>query len=366
VEFLELFFDLVFVFALFQLSHSLREHLTWRGALHTLLLLLALWWVWNATSGATDRFDPRHTAIQWLVLACMFGCFVMAAAVPEAFSTRGLVFAGTYLAVQVGRALILAVVTRAGRQHRPALRLLFWLSVSAVPWIAGAAVHGWAREALWGLAVAVDYTAAALRFPTPRLGRASWAEFALAGEYLAERHRQFFIIALGELILTSGLAFSGAGLTAEHAAPAVVAFATTALLGRVYIHRAGGVLGTAITAAPDPYRVTVLATFAQPIVLAAIVPISVGDEVIIQHPLDHTEPAWIAAILGGAAVFLAGRAVYEYAVYARVSRARLIGVGVLAAASPAMTPAPPLLVALTATAVLAGVALYDTCAFGPA
>jgi low temperature requirement protein LtrA len=295
----------------------------------------------------------------------MFGCFLMAAAVPAAFAARGMVFAGAYLAVQVGRALTLVVITRPDQQHRPATRLLFWLTVSAIPWLAGAAAQGWAREALWGLAVTIDYTAAALRFPAPRLGRASWAEFGLEGEYLAERHRQFFIIALGELILASGLALSSAGLTAEHTAPAVVAFATTALLGRVYIHPTGDRLGTAITTAPDPYRVTVLATYAQPVMLASIVPISAANEAVIQHPLGHTRPALTAAILGGPAVFLAGRALSEYAVYARMSRAHLIGVGVLAAVSPAMSAAPPLLAALTATAVLAAVALSHTVPVRP-
>jgi low temperature requirement protein LtrA len=360
VAFLELFFDLVYVFALFQLSHTLREHLTWRGALHTLVLLLALWWVWNLTSGATDRFDPRHATIQRLVIACMFGCFVMAAAVPGAFGPRGPVFAGTYVTVQVGRALTLAVITRADGRHHPALRLLFWLGLSAMPWLAGAAAHGWGRAVLWALAVAVDYTGLGLRVPTPGLGRARWTEFAIEGEYLAERHRLFFIIALGELILTSGLAYSHSGATLDRIVPAAVAFGTTVLLWRVYIYRAGEVLGTAITAAPDPYHIGVLATYAQPLVVAGIVSISAADELLVQDPFGHARAAWTAAMLGGTALFLAGRAGYEYAVYARVSVARLVGVVVLGASAPAMTLAPRLFVASVATTALAGIAWTDT------
>lgn len=92
---------------------------------------------------------------------------------------------------------------------------------------------------LWALAVAVDYMAPRLGWPTPGLGRARAAEFAISGEFLAERHRQYVIIALGELILVTGLAFTSDGFEADRSAAAVVAFATTVLLWRIYIHRAG-------------------------------------------------------------------------------------------------------------------------------
>ena len=91
--FLDLFLDLVFVFALFRLSQGLLEHLNGSGAFQTVVLLLALWWVWRMTASVTDRFDPGRPAIQALVLASMFGSFVLAAAVPGAFGARGLLFA---------------------------------------------------------------------------------------------------------------------------------------------------------------------------------------------------------------------------------------------------------------------------------
>jgi low temperature requirement protein LtrA len=231
--------------------------------------------------------------------------------------------------------------------------------VSAVPWIAGAVVHGWVRGALWALAASVDYTAGALGWPAPRLGRARASELGVSGEFVAERFRQFFIIALGELILVSGLAFSSSGFEADRRAAVVVAFATTVLLWRIYIYRAGEVLGEAVAAASDPLRVGLSAAYANLVMVAGIVGISVGDELVIRHPFGHTEPAWIAVMLGGPAVFLVGRAGFEYAVFGRVSRSCLIGVLVLVAVSPAMILAPPLLVALAATGVLAGIAFAD-------
>jgi hypothetical protein len=91
--FLDLLFDLVFVFALFRLSQGLLEHLNWSGAFHTLLLLLTVWVVWIQTAAVTGRYDPGRPAIQLLVIACMYGSFVLAVAVSEAFGARGLLFA---------------------------------------------------------------------------------------------------------------------------------------------------------------------------------------------------------------------------------------------------------------------------------
>jgi low temperature requirement protein LtrA len=268
----------------------------------------------------------------------MFGAAVLAAVVPEAFSTRGLVFAGAYVAVQVGRSPFLMVITRGERRPEwlPELRLLFWFGVSALPWLAGAFVQGWARGVLWALAVAVDYTALGLGLPTPGLGRTSTAEFAVSGEFVAERQRQFVIIALGELILVTGLTFTSSGFGAGHTAAAVVAFATAALLWRVYIYRAGEILGAAVAAAPDPLRVGISSVFAHLAMVVGLVVVSAGDELVITHPAGHTRPSWIAVIFGGPALFLAGRALLEYVVFSRVSKDRVIGVPVLAAVSPVM------------------------------
>jgi low temperature requirement protein LtrA len=359
VTFLDLFLDLVFVFALFQLSHGLLAHLGWSGTFQTAVLLLAVWLVWNHTARIGDRYDLRRPVIQLLVIGSMFGTFVLAVAAPEAFGTRGLVFAGVYVAVQVGRYLFLLAVTRGG-ERRPEARELFWFGVSALPWLAGAAAQGWARGVLWVLALAVDYTSIGLGWPAPGLGRARAEEFAISGEFVAERVRQFFIIALGELILVTGLTVtSSSGSGAGREAAVVVAFATTVLLWRIYIYRAGEVLGAAVAAAPDPLRVGISVLYAHPVMVTGLVAISVGDELVITHPAGRIQPAWIAVILGGPALFLAGRAMFEYVVFSRVSPDRVIGILVLAAVSPAMVLAPPLLAALAAAVVLAGVAIAD-------
>jgi low temperature requirement protein LtrA len=357
--YLELFFDLAFVVALFQLSRGLIQDLRWSGAFQTLVLLLAVWFVWFSTAWITDRLDPRRTAVQLVVIATLVGSLVMAATLPEAFGRRGLAFAGAYVAIQVGRSLFLALVFRGHELQRDTVRPLLWAGVSAAPWIAGALTHDTTRGVLWTVAISVDYAAFAVGFPAPRLGRIPTSESPIIAEHLAERYRQFFIIALGELILVTGLALSSSGLAADRSAAFVVSIATTVLMWRIYIYRAGELLSAAIAAVAKPGRLAESTSYAHLVMVAGIVVTAVGVELVIARPLGHTRPAWIAVILGGPALFLAGRAQFEYVVFARVSRDRPIGLLVLAALIPAMLLVPPLIAATAATAVLTGIAVCD-------
>ncbi|MER6590868.1 low temperature requirement protein A [Micromonospora purpureochromogenes] len=271
-------------------------------------------------------------------------------------------FAGAYVTVRVGVLAVGVLLLRGHEGQRNAVRLLFWVGVAAVPWMTGALLPGGARGALWITAAAVEYTGIALGFRTPGLGRAGTrrrADVVVAEEHVAERYQQFFIIALGEPILVTGLTFGTGEFTAGRSAATLVAFATTALLWRLYIHRAGALIADAMAAVPKPTRVALLVICAHVIMVAGIIAIAVGDELVITHPLGHPDSAWIAVILGGPALFLAGRAIFEYAVFGRVSLPRVIGVLALVALTPAMRPVPPLAVATAAALVLTGVAVAD-------
>ena len=107
---LELFYDLVFVFAVTQVSHLLLNDLTWRGAGKSLLVLLVVWWAWNYTTWVTNQLDPDAVPVRLLVLAIMLASLVMAIAIPGAFGSRALLFVGAYVAIQVGRHAFLTFV----------------------------------------------------------------------------------------------------------------------------------------------------------------------------------------------------------------------------------------------------------------
>ena len=197
---IELFFDLVFAFAITQLSHTLLARLTTVGALETGILFLAVWWVWIYTSFATNWLDPERSAVRLMIFALMGLGLLMSCALPHAFEAEGLLFAGCYVAMQIGRTLFL--LWALGRAHpqltRNFRRMTVWFSASALLWIGGARAEHDARLLLWSIAIAVEYGAVWIGFWVPGLGRSLTRHWTIEGEHLAERCSLFVMIALGE------------------------------------------------------------------------------------------------------------------------------------------------------------------------
>ena len=131
--FLELFFDVVFIFALRALAQLLLNKLTWYGAYQTLVLLTAIVYVWATTARVTERLNPQRPPVQLLVIATMVGALVGSAAAPQAFGKTGLIFAITYLAIQIGRTLFLIVLLRGEEEQHVAQRAMIWYAATGVP-----------------------------------------------------------------------------------------------------------------------------------------------------------------------------------------------------------------------------------------
>ncbi|MDI5942657.1 low temperature requirement protein A, partial [Micromonospora sp. DH15] len=155
-SFLELFFDLVFVFALTRVSQRIIDDVAspgrdvWSEVAQTLLLFLALWLVWTLTAWVTSRYEPERGVIQFVVVASMFGSMVMAVALPRAFAERALTFACAYLAMQIGRPLLVTVALRRHPRRTVTARIVAWMTVGALAWLAGALVPQPAlRAVLW-------------------------------------------------------------------------------------------------------------------------------------------------------------------------------------------------------------------------
>jgi low temperature requirement protein LtrA len=165
--FLELFFDVVFVFALRALSQLLIGKLNWAGAFQTLLLLLAIGWVWALTARITDWLNPRRPSVRLLVLATMVGALVLSATIPQAFGKTGLIFATTFLIIQLGRNLFLLVPLRGQEARHASERALIWHAAATVPWLTGALVSGAPRTGLWAAAVVLLYAARWFNYPCP-------------------------------------------------------------------------------------------------------------------------------------------------------------------------------------------------------
>ncbi|MEV0152972.1 low temperature requirement protein A [Micromonospora sp. NPDC050686] len=361
VGFVELFFDVVFVFAFTRFSERLVENFDLLNSWATLVLMLAMWWLWYRTVWTTNRYDPERPSIQLMVIVAMLASLLMSAAVPAAALTeRGVVFAWVYVTVQVLRPFWLLLI---GGEHRYPrlvhLRILFWTAVSAVPWIAGTFVMDGPRLVLWTVAIVIDYSGGILDYPTPRLGRAGLRDQPIAEAHLTERCRQLLIIALGEAVLASGIEFSPYGFQRDRAMALLVSFVIAVLLWQLYYYRAGTLLRAAIASASAPARISELAAYAHLIMVIGISLSAVGDTLIIRHPFGPTGWTWVAAIFGGPALFLAGRSMLDYAVFSRVSWSRPIGVLLLAALAPVALRLPPIVVAMVAVVVLAAVALSN-------
>jgi low temperature requirement protein LtrA len=359
--FLELFFDLVFAFALTRLADGLINDLDWNAVLETAILLPALWWVWTLTVWMNDWLEPDRLPVQAADVAVMVGSLVMSAAVPGAFDVNGLLFGGIYVAVQVGRTGFFTWALRGHRLQARGWRVLFWFGLSGVLWIVGGVTGYRARVALWAAAVAIDYVAAVINYPTPGLGRNRTEDWRLAGEHLSERYRQFVIIALGETILVTGSTLSR-HLTPLLTAAAVAAFFKSVFLWRIYFHRLAELARAASALAHPPARVGRLAAYEHLPIVAGVVVSAVGDRLVLAHPHSPTKPAWIAIIAGGPALFIAGRAIFEYTVAGCTTWTRPAGVAALAAAGVVMILLDTLAATVLLDLVLLAIVVADAAA----
>jgi low temperature requirement protein LtrA len=357
----ELFFDLVYVFAITQITHLLLGRLSWLGAGQALMLLLAVWWAWMYTAWVTNWFHPDAGPVRAMLLAVMLVSLIMSAALPGAFGGRGLLFACAYVVMQVGRTVFVVAAAREQQAlRRNFQRILAWSAVAGAGWLAGGFAHGAARYALWLAALAVDYASPAAGFYTPGLGRSQTTDWTIAGSHLAERCQLFLIIVLGESILDSGAAFGGRRITVASTAAVVFAFLASVALWWIYFNRAADDSAAAIGAADDPGRLgrSAYVYFHLPMVAGVIV-LAVADDLVIAHPGGHPAGALTAAVIGGPALFLAGHALFKRAIFGVVSVPRLAALAALAALIPAGLVAPPLVLLAAVTAVLAGVAVWD-------
>jgi low temperature requirement protein LtrA len=351
--FLELFFDLAFVFAFTRLSQELHKDVTWFGLWDTVVTLLALWWVWSTTVWLTERLDPDRPLVQIVVIMIMFWALILAAAVPEAFGGGGTVFAIGYVTIQIIRSLFMLIALHGHQLHRSVLQSLVWSAASGALWLAGGPLPRGVQEPLWTVAIILDYTAASFGWPLPGMGRSDIFNLPVGSEHLSERYRQFLIVALGDMILVTASTFSEGGLTANRWMAFTSAFLTTVLFWRIYIYRAGELLHHAIAAAKRPVLSSQAAAYAHMVMVIGIVLTTVANELTIEHPFGHHRMAWTLVIIAGPALFLLGRALLEYTVFARVSRARLAGIVLILALLPLAQVLP-----LVATAALIDVVLF--------
>jgi low temperature requirement protein LtrA len=357
---LELFYDLVFVFAITQVSHLLLKHLTWAGAGQALIVLLAVWWSWNYTTWTTNELDTETIPVRLLLLALMLVSLLMSVAIPDAFGEHALLFAGSYVAIQVGRHVFLTFAAAEPEtiERERAGRILTWFVAAGVLWIAGALVDGPGRVALWLAALALDYGAPLVLFWVPGRPRLEGATWDVGTEHFAERFGLFIILALGESIVLTGATTSESDLTPARIIAFVMAFLASAAIWWLYF-TSGARLGQhylevsedRTTLARDGY------TFLHAVFAAGIILAAVGDELVIAHPTEVLPSQEVVAVAAGPAIYLFALTLFGYRLTGTLSKRKLFGtlscvvIGFLGLFLPALVFAGLLILVLVAVIV---------------
>ncbi len=357
----ELFFDLVFVFAVTQLSHLLLDHLTIHGALQTALLLLVVWTSWIYSAWAMNWLDPNQRAVRIMLIGVMLVSLFMSAMLPEAFGDRGLAFAAAYVTMQIGRSLFIVFVTEVGSPlHQNFVRVTIWTMASSALWIAGGFASGSTRELFWIAAASVDFVGPIAYFFVPGLGHSTTRDWSIDGHHISERCQLFMIVALGESIIVMGATFGDEHLTAGVFTAFVIAFLGSVAFWWIYFDRTAGLSTEIIARSNDPGRLGRSAfTYYHIPMVAGVIVAAVGDELTIAHPTGDASTALVATVLGGPALFLAGHALFKWSVFGHISYPRVLALTALAALLPISLVAPPLVVSGGATLVLVSVVWSD-------
>jgi len=359
----ELFYDLVFVFAITQLSHLLLAHFNLFGAIHTTLLFLAVWWAWVFTAWVTNWLDPDQTPVRMMLFVMMLGGLVLSTSIPTAFEGRGLWFAGAYAAMQVGRTLFWLLATPSHRTlvRHNALRILIWLSFSAVFWILGGLSEGQARLWFWIVAVAIEYIAPAVRFWTPGLGFSSVEAWAVEGPHMAERFAGFIIIALGEAIVVNGATFAELQWTPQNILAFLSALAGSIAMWWIYFHRGAEAGSRAISQSQESGRMARLAyTYLHMPIVGGIILAALADEVVLKHPNGHADLKTAFSAVGGPLLFLIGTILFKHAFRGFLQFSHGFGIIALAVTGYFAFDLSPLALSIVTTAIMIIVAVWES------
>jgi low temperature requirement protein LtrA len=351
---LELFFDLVFVFAITQVTSLLAHNPTWGGVLRGMLTLVALWWAWTAYAWLTSTMDVDEGGVRLAMLASMGAMLFAALAVPGAFTHDAVLFGVCYLLVRLLHVVLYAIVGRDDPDLMGAvLRFAPTAIIGASLVVLAGFFHGDDRIAIWIVALTIDYVGPAVI----GAGR-GWR---IAPEHFAERHGLIILIALGESIIAIGV---GAGfdlvtrvIVAAALGIVVISalwwlyFDVAAIFARARLTQASGVAQAQL--ARDAYSYLHLP------MVAGIVLFAFGLKTTLGHVGGELEIVPSVGLCGGAALYLLGHVASLFRATGRVFRRRTLAAIVLLALIPAATSIPALAALALVSAVCTLVVAYE-------
>jgi len=351
---LELFFDLVFVFAITQVTILLADDPTWGGLLRGMLVLGALWWAWEVYAWLTSAMDVDEGGVRLTMLASMAAMFGVALAVPGAFGDDAVFFGVAYLVVRLLHLVLSATVGRDDPDRRGAiLRFAPTAIIGASLLVVAGLLEGDARIAVWAVALAIDYLGPAV------IGvGGGWR---VAREHFAERHGLIVLIALGESLIAIGV---GAGLELGTGVLVGAALGITVVAALWWLYfdvaaifarrRLLQVQGT------DLHRLALHAYgYLHLPLVAGIVLFALGLKTTLGHVGQELETVPAVGLCGGAALYLLGHLAFLFRTTGRVFRRRTLGALVLLALVPVAVTIPALAALALVSAVCTLIVAYE-------
>lgn len=291
----------------------------------------------------------------------MLVSLLMAAALPDAFGKDGMLFAISYVTLQVGRNL--AVTSLLGRDQplRDVFeRLVGWSAASGVLWLTGAALPSDRRLLLWIPAVVLDLFAPVAGYWLPRRGRAVTSDYDINGGHFADRCQGFIIIALGESIVVTGATAAHVGLTSTVVLCLGIAFLETAALWWLYFGALAERSRSLMRASEDPGRLARDAyTYLHGPIVVGIIPVAVGDDLLIAEPGRALHGVGLAMVLGGPVLYLLGESLFRVRMSGGASAKHVAIAAILVLSAPIGSQISALALSATVATLLSGLALWE-------
>jgi low temperature requirement protein LtrA len=353
---LELFFDLVFVFALTQVTGFLADHLTWVGMLQGAALLTTLWSSWAVYSWLTNAVPAEEVIpARMVILTAMAAMFVASLAVPGAFGEYGVIFGVAYLVVQLLQVLLYALATgREPEQRQAILRLAPGLVGAAALLIVAGFLDGFAQGALWAVAIAVGYGVPYLR---------GVSGFRVHAGHFAERHGLVVIIALGESIVAVGVGTSGQALGVGVLVAVVLGIALAGALWWAYFDLVMLSAERRLSAAKGEERARLARdsySYLHLPMVAGIIFAALGIKQTLAHVGDPLGTIAAVALCGGVALYLLGHNAFRLRGFGSVSVPRLVATLLCCALIPGAVLVPSLLTLAVLAALVCALAVFET------
>jgi low temperature requirement protein LtrA len=354
---LELFFDLVFVFAITQVTSLLSHDPTWQGLGRGLLVLCAIWWAWVAYSWLTNTIDPEEGVARIGIFVAMAGMFVVALAAPQAFGAYGVLFGCAYFVVRALHIVMYAYSSPTVGISDAVRRMAPGMIVGSGLLILAGTQDGTSQAVLWVLAILLDFTAPI------RGGMEGWE---VHPSHFAERHGLIVIIALGESIVAIGVGLQGIGLDFGIVAGALIGVVIAGTLWWAYFDIVAIVAERKLSSLQGAERASIARdsySYIHLLMITGVVLLALGVKKAVVHIHDPLDTVPAVALCGGVALYFLGHIAFRLRNVHSWNHQRLAAALACLALIPLATQVDALIALAAVAAVCIALVAYEAVHF---